>query len=36
MMSLTKIVATTKDSDALSTRVEQELRNHKGKYILQV
>ncbi len=34
-MSLTKIVATTKDSDALSTRVEQELRNHKGKYILQ-
>jgi len=35
MMSLTKIVATTKDSDALSTRVEQELRNHKGKYILQ-
>ncbi len=34
-MSLTKIAATTGDSGALGARVEQELRNHKGKYIFQ-
>jgi len=34
-MSLTKIAATLGDSEALVTRVEQELREHKGKYIFQ-
>ncbi len=34
-MSLTKIASTTGDSDGLGARVEQELRNHKGKYIFQ-
>ncbi|HUO03918.1 MAG TPA: DUF308 domain-containing protein [Candidatus Binataceae bacterium] len=34
-MSLTKIAATLGDSEALAARVEQELRNHKGKFIVQ-
>ena len=34
-MPFTKIASTLRDSDALGTRVEQELRNHKGKYIFQ-